>query len=175
MEFQCLCDSQSLHTFSENDEYTKTLGVEWNAYFDHFQLVITNLPTQKNLTKRVLTERNSPCHCEGKDPAATPLGKRSTMGWFCTYNSHGYSGDLTCLVSWRSLYHFPKDIKITNKQLQIFRRFRARICCCCVFSPGWYESLYPHLTCDSKDESGNGISGIVEGIPPNRWNHVEGK
>ena len=50
-----LRDQQFLHTFSESDEYTKTLGVEWNACLDQFRLVITELSPQETLTKRVLT------------------------------------------------------------------------------------------------------------------------
>ena len=49
-----LCDQHSLHTFSGDDEYTKTLGVEWNSSHDHFRLVITEL-TPQELTKRNLT------------------------------------------------------------------------------------------------------------------------
>ena len=50
-----LRDQQPLRTFSETAEYTKTLGVEWNSTHDHFRLVITELPSQKELTKRSLT------------------------------------------------------------------------------------------------------------------------
>ena len=36
------------------DEYTNTLGVEWNAHLDHFRLTIVDLPPRENVTKRVL-------------------------------------------------------------------------------------------------------------------------
>ena len=50
-----LHDQHSLHTFSDVDECTKTLGMEWNSRHDHFCLVITELPLQKELTKQNLT------------------------------------------------------------------------------------------------------------------------
>ena len=34
--------------------YTKTLGIEWNANLDHFQLTIADLPPVTNVTKRLL-------------------------------------------------------------------------------------------------------------------------
>ena len=34
--------------------YTKTLGIEWNANLDHFQLTIADLPPLTNVTKRLL-------------------------------------------------------------------------------------------------------------------------
>jgi len=38
----------------DTDTYTKTLGIEWNATSDHFQLTVTDLPHLHNLTKRAL-------------------------------------------------------------------------------------------------------------------------
>ncbi len=35
--------------------HSKTLGVEWNSLHDHFHLVITELPPQKELAKGNLT------------------------------------------------------------------------------------------------------------------------
>ena len=47
-------NSPSLHMFTESDEYTKTLGVEWSACLDQFRLVVTKLSPQADLTKRIL-------------------------------------------------------------------------------------------------------------------------
>ena len=38
-----LQDQQSIRNISDHDEYTKTLGVEWNAKFDHFRLTVADL------------------------------------------------------------------------------------------------------------------------------------
>ena len=48
-----LRDQHSIHTYSDADQYTKTQGVEWNSRHDHFRLVITEFPQQKELTKRI--------------------------------------------------------------------------------------------------------------------------
>lgn len=37
--------------FDDNTTYTKTLGIEWNANSDYFQLTITELPPLSNVTK----------------------------------------------------------------------------------------------------------------------------
>ena len=51
-----LLAQQPLHTFTEReDEYTKTLGIEWNAHLDQFQLIVARLSHQTGLTKRILT------------------------------------------------------------------------------------------------------------------------
>ena len=49
-----LRDQQSVHIISDTDEYTKTLGVEWNAKLDHFRLTIADLRPQDEWTKRTL-------------------------------------------------------------------------------------------------------------------------
>jgi hypothetical protein len=38
----------------DSDQYTKTLGIEWNASQDHFRLTVAELPPIANLTKRAL-------------------------------------------------------------------------------------------------------------------------
>ena len=49
-----LWDSQSLHTIPDPDEYTKTLGIQWNSGLDHFRLTVAEFPKIENLTKRLL-------------------------------------------------------------------------------------------------------------------------
>ena len=39
---------------SDPQEYTKTLGLEWNTNMDHFHVMIANLPPLKTVTKRLL-------------------------------------------------------------------------------------------------------------------------
>ena len=39
-----LRETQSTHLIPSPDEYTKTLGIEWNANMDHFHLTVTELP-----------------------------------------------------------------------------------------------------------------------------------
>ena len=50
-----LQDQQSIRNISDHDEYTKTLGVEWNAKFDHFRLTVADLSPQHSWTKRALS------------------------------------------------------------------------------------------------------------------------
>ena len=49
-----LLDSQSLHTLPDPDEYTKTLGIQWNSSLDHFRLTVAEFPETQNLTKHTL-------------------------------------------------------------------------------------------------------------------------
>ena len=49
-----LQDSRVTHLIADPGEYTKTLGVEWNAHFDHFRLTVSQLPPLENITKRAL-------------------------------------------------------------------------------------------------------------------------
>ena len=49
-----LRDSQSLHAIPDPDEYTKTLGIQWNSGLDHFRLTVAEIPKADNLTKRLL-------------------------------------------------------------------------------------------------------------------------
>ena len=46
-----LRDSREIHPISETDEYTKTLGLEWNVTMDRFHLTVSNLPPIENVTK----------------------------------------------------------------------------------------------------------------------------
>ena len=49
-----LRDSREVQTISETNEYTKTLGVEWNVSTDQFRLTIANLPSSDEVTKRIV-------------------------------------------------------------------------------------------------------------------------
>ena len=49
-----LRDSREIHPISETDEYTKTLGLEWNVTMDRFHLTVSNLPPIENVTKRLI-------------------------------------------------------------------------------------------------------------------------
>ena len=46
--------TQSSHSLPDVEEYTKTLGIEWNSIMDHFRLTVSELPPVDNLTKRSL-------------------------------------------------------------------------------------------------------------------------
>ena len=48
-----LCDQQSVHRISDPNEYTKTLGIIWNANFNYFRLTIASC-LSGDLTKRAL-------------------------------------------------------------------------------------------------------------------------
>ena len=48
-----LNDAQAVQSLPYPDEYTKTLGIEWNAGLDHFRLTIAKLPPL-DVTKRML-------------------------------------------------------------------------------------------------------------------------
>ena len=63
-----LRDKQPVYHISEVEEYTKTLGVEWNATSDHFRLTVASLPPLGDVTKRFLVS----------DIAKT----YDTLGWF---------------------------------------------------------------------------------------------
>ena len=49
-----LRDSQSFYPIPDPDEYTKTLGIQWNSGLDHFRLTVVEFPETENLTKRLL-------------------------------------------------------------------------------------------------------------------------
>ena len=49
-----LRDSQATVILSDSDQYTKTLGIEWNASSDHFRVNVTELPPVECMTKRSL-------------------------------------------------------------------------------------------------------------------------
>ena len=49
-----LLESNTMHMISDPEEYTKTLGMEWNASTDNFRLTVADLPPLENVTKRLL-------------------------------------------------------------------------------------------------------------------------
>lgn len=48
-------DSQASVILTESDQYTKTLGIEWNSSNDHFRVCVSELPLVECMTKRSLT------------------------------------------------------------------------------------------------------------------------
>ena len=51
---ESLRDAQTQHVLPTEEEYTKTLGVEWNSKKDHFRLTVSDPPPLETLTKRGL-------------------------------------------------------------------------------------------------------------------------
>ena len=49
-----LLDSNSTYIVSDPEEYTKTLGLEWNTSMDHFRLTVADFPPLEKVTKRLL-------------------------------------------------------------------------------------------------------------------------
>ena len=49
-----LKDSQATVILSDSSQYTKTLGIEWNASTDHFRVKVTEIPPIECMTKRSL-------------------------------------------------------------------------------------------------------------------------
>ena len=49
-----LRDSRRVITLSDSEQYTKTLGIEWNPQDDHFRVCIVDLPRVHQMTKRSL-------------------------------------------------------------------------------------------------------------------------
>lgn len=49
-----LREENSIRMISDPDEYSKTLGIEWNSTQDHFRLTVADLPPHEELTKRAL-------------------------------------------------------------------------------------------------------------------------
>ena len=47
-------ESQEVHPIADVNDYTKTLGLEWNTTTDQFRLTISNLLPSENVTKRIL-------------------------------------------------------------------------------------------------------------------------
>jgi hypothetical protein len=43
-----------VHSLTDHQSYTKTLGIEWNSEMDHFRLTISKPPSAKQLTKQEL-------------------------------------------------------------------------------------------------------------------------
>jgi hypothetical protein len=43
-----------VHQIPDSNEYTKTLGVEWNTRLDHFRLAVTQPPLSDVATKRII-------------------------------------------------------------------------------------------------------------------------
>lgn len=49
-----LKNSQSTYGIPDPDQYTKALGIEWNATMDHFHFTVSDLPSLSSMTKRAL-------------------------------------------------------------------------------------------------------------------------
>ena len=49
-----LRDSHPIMTLSDSEQYTKTLGIEWNSRDDHFRVSVFDLPHVQHMTKRAL-------------------------------------------------------------------------------------------------------------------------
>ena len=68
-----LRDLQPTHSIPVPEDYTKTLGIQWNANLDHFRLAVTSIDTGTNMTKRALVS----------DIAKT----YDVLGWFAPYHN----------------------------------------------------------------------------------------
>ena len=49
-----LSESQVVNALPCAEDYSKTLGLEWNSHLNHFRLTVSELPHLGSLTKRAL-------------------------------------------------------------------------------------------------------------------------
>ena len=49
-----LCECGDVHSISDTNDYTKTLGLEWNTVTDQFRLTVSDFPATEVVTKRIL-------------------------------------------------------------------------------------------------------------------------
>ena len=54
-----LRDSREVHTISETNEYSNTLGLEWNVTMDQFHLTVSNLSSTENVKSSFRTSPRS--------------------------------------------------------------------------------------------------------------------
>ena len=130
-----LRDSIDVLTISGIDEYTKTLGLEWNTAMDHFRLTTTELPSLELMTKRllvsniakifdvlgwfspivitvkILLQRLWELKVDWDDPVPAPI-QHVWSQW---------KGELPFLSNCHvPRYHFPKNVNIRKLQLHGF-------------------------------------------------------
>ena len=83
-----LKDLQTTHTIPVIEEYTKTLGIEWNVNSDYFHIAIADLSPFENSTKRLLVSDVAKTfdvlvfssHHKGNDSPAETMGNESGLG-----------------------------------------------------------------------------------------------
>ena len=77
-----LRDSEASVILSHSDQYTKTLGIEWNALCDHFCVHVTELPPIESMTEITRFRCREDIRCfgvvfthdsESKDPCGKAL------------------------------------------------------------------------------------------------------
>ena len=157
-----LRDQRAICTFSDPDEYTKTLGVEWNARLDHFRLTVSDLPTNRNPTKRAI--------------ASDVARIFDILGWFAPVTikakillqrlwEEGMDWDETVpttlgqtWLEWRREFHllagkhiprcsYPKEVHVAHKQLHGFSDASERAYSGVVYlrlvDTSGYTSMYP--------------------------------
>ena len=102
-----LLDSNSTYVISDTEEYTKTLGLEWNPKLDHFRLTVADLPPLENLTKRLLVSDiakpltswdDSHPHSSKPKSCYSGCGNRRLIGTIQCLKPFvrlGYSGDVS--------------------------------------------------------------------------------
>ena len=49
-----LCECGDVHSISDTNDYTNTLGLEWNTVTDQFRLTVSDFPATEVVTKRIL-------------------------------------------------------------------------------------------------------------------------
>ena len=159
--------TQSSHPLPDPDEYTKTLGIEWNSVMDHFRLTITEVPSIENLTKRALVS----------DIAKT----FDVLGWFSPtiitvkillqrlWEEKVDWDDVVPMsvkemwLRWRSELqllstkyiprcYFPKDCQISSTEIHGF--CDACLCCSCLFPHDGYPRKCSCISGNLQDKGG---------------------
>ena len=146
-----LRDSQLLQLLPTNDEYTKTLGIEWSAKKDHFRLTVAKPPPLETLTKRALVSDVAKtfdvvltCHHQGKDSAAEGMGGENRLG---RSSSNAYQRHLVEMADriarTISQAHSPLPLRHRHRNCihpapWFFRCLRVSLFCCCISSSHRY-------------------------------------
>ena len=150
------------------DQYTKTLGIEWNARQDHFRLTVAELPPITNITKRALVS----------DIAKT----YDILGWFSPaiikvkillqqlweqkvgWDDPVSQSILDVWLQWRSELHFlthkhiprcyiDKKSRITSMQLQLHFLTHKHIPRCYIDKKSRITSMQLHGFSDASERA----------------------
>ena len=141
-----LRDSQAINVLPSAEEYSKTLGMEWNSSLDCFRITVSELPALQHLTKRALVSDIAKIF--------------DALGW---YSPTTVKMKILLQRVWESRTDWDEDVP--GAVQDVWCQWRAELQCLCerrvprCHFPSHFQptSIQLHGFCDASEEAYGGV------------------
>lgn len=157
------CESKEVHSISTSEQdYTKTLSLEWNIATNMFHITISELPSSEVVTKRIHISDIAkvfdvfgwfaPANCQYENSSTESLGETSRLGWSSTRSDPKNLAPveirtpLSRMQGHAPLLFSKECLDCVFSNSRFLWCIRGYVCRCCIPPDGWLNRCSSYFT-----------------------------